>query len=151
MNTPVSRLLRNQTQVVSVHPLVTVSEAVHVMVKNNVGSLVVLDADENLVGIFTERDLLQRVVAKGLDPESASIESVMTRGVRVVDRTADRHDLLLLMEELHIRHVPIVDNDVVLGVVSLRDVLRSENAEKEHEINQLKGYVSNKPYPTYPG
>ena len=151
MHTPVSRLLRNQTQVVSVHPLAFVSEAVQIMVEKNVGSLIVLDADENLVGIFTERDLLRRIVAKSLDPESTVIESVMTRDVRVVDRTADRHDLLLLMEELHIRHVPIVDNGVVLGVVSLRDVLRSENEEKEYEINQLRGYVSNKPYPTYPG
>ncbi len=151
MNTPVSRLLRNQTQVVSVHPLVTVSEAVQIMVEKNVGSLVVLDTDENLVGIFTERDLLQRIVAKSLDPEATEIESVMTRDVRVVNRTADRHDLLLLMEELHIRHVPIVDDGVVLGVVSLRDVLRSENAEKEYEIDQLRGYVSNKPYPSYPG
>lgn len=151
MNTPVSRLLRNQTQVVSVHPLVTVSDAVQIMVEKNVGSLVVLDTDENLVGIFTERDLLQRIVAKSLDPESTVIESVMTTAVRVVNRTADRHDLLLLMEELHIRHVPIVDNGVVLGVVSLRDVLRSENAEKEYEIDQLRGYVSNKPYPSYPG
>ncbi len=151
MNTPVSRLIRSDGQVVSVRAEVMVDQAVETMVDQNVGSIVVLDRDEILIGIFTERDLLRRVVGKNLIPGKTTIESVMTRNVFVVDRTADRRDVHQMMDSEHIRHIPIVDEGTVLGVVSLRDVLRSENAEKEFELTQLKGYVSDKPYPSYPG
>lgn len=151
MNTPVSRLIRSDAQVISVRAEITVDQAVETMVDQNVGSIVVLDRDETLIGIFTERDLLRRVVGKNLSPGKTTIESVMTRNVHVVDRSADRRDVHQLMESEHIRHVPIVDGGSVLGVVSLRDVLRSENAEKDFELTQLRGYVSDKPYPSYPG
>ncbi|GMQ81434.1 MAG: CBS domain-containing protein [Rhodothermia bacterium] len=151
MNTPVYRLIRSVGQVVSVRAEVAVDKAVKTMVDLNVGSVVVLDSDESLIGIFTERDLLRRVVGKNLIPGKTTIDSVMTRNVHVVDRSADRRDVHQLMDREHIRHVPIVDGGTVLGVVSLRDVLRSENAEKEFELTQLRGYVSDKPYPSYPG
>ncbi len=151
MNTPVSRLIRSDGQVVSVRAEVTVDKAVDTMVDLNVGSIVVLDSEDILIGIFTERDLLRRVVGKNLIPGKTTIESVMTRNVHVVDRSADRRDVHQLMDSEHIRHVPIVDGGTVLGVVSLRDVLRSENAEKDFELTQLRDYVTGKPYPSYPG
>lgn len=150
MNTPVTRLIRPNGHVVMVGPEITVDKAVQTMVDQNVGSIVVLDSDNSLIGIFTERDLLRRVVAKNLDPSKTTIDSVMTRNVHVVDRTADRRDVHRIMDAEHIRHIPVVDGSTVLGVVSLRDVLRSENEEKDFELSQLRGYVSDKPYPSYP-
>ncbi len=150
MNTPVANLLRYGGDVCHTTPNVPVSEAVRMLSDRNLGSIIIMDSEGNLQGIFTERDLLRRVVAAGLDPESTTLESVMTRDVYVVDKSTARGDVRQIMEKKHIRHVPVVDGQNVLGVISLRDVLRSENAEKDFEIDQLRGYVTDKPYPSYP-
>ncbi len=150
MSTRVSRIVRPNTAVVLVHPNDTVISAVENMIESNVGSIVVLDSDKKLVGIFTERDLLRRVVGQARDPKTTAISDVMSDRVFVVDQSATRQEVRTLMEKEHIRHVPVVSGDTVIGVISLRDVLRSDNADKEFEIDQLRGYVSEKPYPHYP-
>jgi len=150
MTTRISRILRPDRSAVYVDPDVMVIDAVNSMIENDVASIVILTQENELLGIFTERDLLRRVVAPGMDPTTTSISDVMTPSVRVVDTMATRLEVQRLMEEEHIRHVPVVDGNTVVGVISLRDVLRSENADKAFELDQLKGYVTDKPYPSYP-
>ncbi|MCH8276208.1 MAG: CBS domain-containing protein [Bacteroidetes bacterium] len=150
MHTPVAKLLRPRGGVCHTSPDVSVAEVVRILHERNFGSILILDSESKIQGIFTERDLLRRVVAVGLDPESTDIRSVMTRDVFVVDKSTSRIDVHQIMERKHIRHVPVMDDKTVLGVISLRDILRSENEEKDFEIDQLKGYVTSKPYPSYP-
>jgi len=76
---------------------------------------------------------------------------VMTTDVLTVGRGAYRQDVHHLMKEHHVRHIPVIEENEILGVISLRDVLRSENEEKSFELEHLRGYISEKPYPTYPG
>ena len=140
MRRRVSDLLRKGGVIVYSSPDTTVAEAVATMGRHNIGSILVLSSRRDLVGIFTERDLLQRVVASGLDPKTTLLGDVMTRDVIVVSADAPREDVQHLMDSKHIRHVPVSDGNQLLGVISLRDVLRFENAEKDFEIEQLKQY-----------
>jgi len=151
MHQSVSELLRNGGVIIYTAPSATVAEATKKMAFHNVSSILVLENNETLVGIFTERDLLRRVVVEGLDPNTTQITDVMTPNVMVVTRDTPLGQVHLLMKEKHIRHIPVADKDRLLGVISFRDLLRFENQEKDFEINQLKDYVLHKPYPVYPG
>ncbi len=138
-------LLRKGGVVIYTSPDATVAEAVRKMGRHNIGSILVLSPQRDLVGIFTERDLLQRVVVPGLDPSITMLGDVMTKDVIVVNAEMSRDEVLQLMDTKHIRHVPVSDQGELLGVISLRDVLRFENAEKDFEIEQLRQYFLQDP------
>ena len=145
MRQRVSDLLRNGGAVIYTSPETTVARAAQQMVEHNVGSILVLDRRRQLVGIFTERDLLHRVVVENRSADATRIGDVMTRDVYVVSADTPRGDVLRLMNQRHIRHVPVTENDRLIGVISLRDILRFEVQEKEFEIEQLKQYVHQQP------
>ncbi|GIV62643.1 MAG: inosine-5-monophosphate dehydrogenase [Rhodothermaceae bacterium] len=151
MYRPIADVLKKGGVIVYTAPHATVFEAVERMAFHNVGSILILRNHRVLEGIFTERDLLRRVVLEGRDPRTTPISEVMTRDVIVVSSDTPRHEVERIMREHHIRHVPIADEERILGVVSLRDVLRVDRMEKDFEIDKLKEYVLDKPYPTYPG
>ena len=134
-------LLQSGGVLIYTSPSTCVADAAQRMAQHNIGSILVMDKGRHLVGIFTERDLLQRVVVQNRDPKTTKIEDVMTRDVIVVAADTPREEVLQMMEKHHIRHIPISDGRQVLGVISLRDVLRFENAEKEFEIEQLREYI----------
>lgn len=108
-------------KVFSVPPAATVAEAAETMVKGRVGSAVVVDGPW-LLGIFTERDAL-RVAAAGLDPTSVTVRDWMTKDPITVDPDSDSEDAAAIMATEGFRHLPVVDGESVVGVVSLRDVL----------------------------
>jgi CBS domain-containing protein len=143
----VSDLLNEGGIVVFTSPHATVAEAAHKMARHNVGSIVVLEKGRRLVGIFTERDLLRRVIVDGRDANVTRVSEVMTKEVIVVTPDTPRAEVLQLMNEKHIRHIPVADESHLLGVISLRDVLRFENEEKDFEIEQLRQYLLQKPFP----
>lgn len=147
----VADLLRRGGAIVYTSPETSVADAVQKMGHHNVGSILILENSRKLLGIFTERDLLRRVVLAERDPAKTLIGDVMSTNVIVVAADTPRAKVLSLMEEHHIRHIPVADADQLLGVISLRDVLRFDNKEKDFEIEQLKEYVLKKPYPSYPG
>ena len=150
MEKPVSELLRRGGVIVYISPQSTVAEAAERMAEHNVSSILIMAASRRLVGIFTERDLLRRVVVPNRDHHNTLIEEVMTADVIVVSSDTPCSEVRHIMREQHIRHIPVADNDNILGVISLRDVLRHQNLEKDFEITQLKEYVMDKPYPLYP-
>ncbi len=145
MHRRVSDLIRRGGVVIYTSADATVCDAVQILSRHNVGSILILSSDGTLAGIFTERDLLQRVVARGLDPAVTKIGDVMTHNVIVVASDTSRDEVLQLMDQKHIRHVPVSDGQQLLGVISLRDVLRFDNAEKDFEIEQLKQYFLQEP------
>ncbi len=151
MHRTVSDLLRTGGVLVYTSPQTTVADAAKKMVNHNVGSILIMENNLKLAGIFTERDLLSRVITAGRDPRQTLISEVMTRDVLVVPSNTPCSDVVQLMDQQHIRHVPVADGERLLGVISLRDLLRYDNSEKHFEIEQLREYVIAKPYPTYPG
>ena len=108
-------------KVFSVPPSATVADAAQTMVKGRVGSAVVVDGPW-LLGIFTERDAL-RAAAAGADPTTVAVKDWMTRDPMTVDPDTDSDDAAAIMATEGFRHLPVVDGDSVVGVVSLRDVL----------------------------
>ena len=120
----------------------TIYDAVKYMAENNVGAVPVLNEEGRLKGIFSERDLLKRCAAKEIDIKNVKIEEVMTKGVIVVE-AHDTYDYTLkIMKQESIRHMPVIDGEKLVGVVSMRDLMQVDMDQKEEEIGQLRNYIS---------
>ena len=124
MNNPVSALLDSKESQLHTVPLsATVFDAVQKMIEARIGSVLVVDG-EALVGIFTERDVLVRVVGARRDPETTPIAHVMTHDPISIESTTTVEDVLDLHSGREFRHLPVVDNGRLVGMVSFRDILR---------------------------
>ena len=118
----------------------TILEAVRQMDKANTGSVVVLEGDR-LVGIFTERDLMRRVVLKGLDVSSVRVEVVMTRDLAYAEPSDPGEEAMAKMTKHRCRHLPVVDGQRLVGVISIGDLIREMAEEQTVEIQFLKEYI----------
>jgi CBS domain-containing protein len=125
--------------VVSVPKDATVMDAVRAMAEGRVSATVVLEG-ATLLGVFTERDLARRVVLKGLNAQTTPVSEVMTKKVVTVREDTDRSTVLLLMNENHIRHLPVVDAEGhVKTVVSMRHLLRAEVQDLQQTVWEMAG------------
>ncbi len=117
----------SQRHVISLAPAATVFDAACVMTRANCGSVLIIDSANTLLGILTERDLMRRVMAKGIDPAQTSVASVMTPEPRCVGPETKVADAVLIMIERGFRHLPVIgENGRILGVFSVRDALPRE-------------------------
>lgn len=117
-----------------------VREAASYMTERRIGAVSVLE-ENRLVGILSERDIMGRVVARGLDPDTTPVSEVMTRDL-VVAHAGDSHDDgLRKMKQAGCRHLPVVREDRLLGMVSQRDLLQIDLTEKDEEIRWLNAYI----------
>jgi len=103
----------------------TVTQAARLMASKNTGALLVLENDQ-LVGIFTERDLVFRVIAKGLDPKTTPLSAVMTADVKVLNANQTYGHALVIMQEHGFRHVPVIEHGHAVGIVSSRNAMDPE-------------------------
>lgn len=110
----------------------------------NVGAIAILDGGK-LVGVFSERDLMIRVVAAGLDPEGTPIEKVMTKNIAVAEPVENIDDALRKMRSLNCRHLPVVDRGKLLGMLSLRDLLQIDDEDHRRKATFLKELVTYSP------
>jgi CBS domain-containing protein len=115
--------------------------AVLVMNQHKIGCTIVLE-DDALVGIFTERDILARVVAAGLDPKTTSVRDVMTSPVRTVTAATAVDEVMSLMFEKNIRHIPVTENGRVVSLISIGDVNRWMVQMHKAEAEALRNYVT---------
>jgi CBS domain-containing protein len=117
-------------------------DAVRTMQRARSGACAVLDNDK-LVGIFSERDLMLRVVAAGLDPDETPVREVMTTSPETLTTEAEASKALKLMVSLHIRHLPIVEKDGSLaGLLSVRDLLRDHAEDLVDQLDSLEAYFT---------
>jgi CBS domain-containing protein len=137
-----AKLLRNASRKpVSVQETATVLEAVKTMVKEKIGAVVVMKG-KKMTGIFSERDVLDKIVLKRRDPAKTPVSAVMTADVLSIPAPGDEAAAAEKMAANHIRHLPIVDGKKkVVGVVSLRHVMEDRIADLEHEVNVLTAYL----------
>ena len=142
MNTSVSVLLEHKGKgTVSVSPTATVTQAAEEMNRRKVGSVLVMEG-RRLVGIFTERDVLWRVVAAGFDPKTTPLSQVMTRDPITVTSDAPIQQVMDVFTGKRFRHMPVVDDGHLLGLISIGDVLRWAADVHRQEAEQLKQYIS---------
>jgi CBS domain-containing protein len=117
-------------------------EAVGTMAEESIGAIVVIEGNR-LVGIFSERDLLLRVVSEKRDPERTLIRDVMTSPVETIHRDSTVDDALKVMLEKHIRHLPILDRDGRLsGMISMRSLLNEKVEDLTDQLDSLEAYFT---------
>jgi len=119
---------------------ITVLQATQKMNEHRIGALVILENDK-VAGIFTERDILVRVVAAGLDPAKTPVEKVMTTSLAVCVPETSLDECKAVMTEKRIRHLPVVDGHQLLGIVTSGDILYQEQMKGEQTIRYLKEYI----------
>jgi CBS domain-containing protein len=118
----------------------SVREACRYMTERRVGAVSVLDGSR-LVGILSERDVMGRVVARDLDPDRTHVGEVMTRDLVVAQSSESHEDGLRKMKQAGCRHLPVVEDDRLVGMVAQRDLLQVDLSEKDEEIRWLNAYI----------
>lgn len=147
METLLSELLREKgSKVHQIEPTATVEQAAKEMTNKRIGALLVIK-DEELVGIITERDILNRIVADGARADKISVQQIMTGDVIVIAPNRSIRDAMRVVTEKRLRHLPVVKDGRIMGMLSGGDLTRSIVAEEEGVIHTLYDYI----YGTYPG
>ena len=142
MQTTVRQLIgRKGNSIWSTQPDAMVFEALEQMAEKRVGSLLVFEGDQ-LAGIFSERDYARKVILKGKSSRDTCVREIMTQNVVCVrpDQTMD--DCMALMTDKRIRHLPVLDGDEIIGVISIGDVVKEIISEQEFVIGQLENYIT---------
>lgn len=139
----VTELLKSKPEraMVTVKPEDSVLDAIKVLAREDIGAAVVVSGDR-LVGIFSERDYTRKVVLKGRHSETTKVEEIMTANVVCVSPRTKTRDCMALMSEKNIRHLPVVEEGRVVGMVSIRDIVTDIIADQDFTISQLEHYIS---------
>ena len=125
----------------SIGPEASVYDAIAKMAQEEVGALVVLEGD-SLVGVLSERDYARKVVLQGRSSRDTKIKDIMTTRVAFARLEQSVEDCMAMMTEKRIRHLPVIDGDNLLGVISIGDLVKSIIEEQQHVIEQLEQYIS---------
>jgi CBS domain-containing protein len=143
----VERILRQKgSEVYSISPDATVFEALETLEEKNVGALLVMDGD-SLVGLLSERDYVRKVKLKGHSSTDLKVEEIMSSPVVTVDSKATVDECMFRMTNKRCRHLPVVNDGKVVGVVSIGDLVNWIMTAQDFTIHQLEDYITGK----YPG
>lgn len=129
------------SDVAAILPEKSVFDAMQFMAEKNVGALLVIDAAGKLVGIVSERDFARKMYKMDKLIREVPISDVMTRQVTFVRPEQTNQDCMALITEKHVRHLPVMENDRVIGLVSIGDLVKDIIAEQEFIIHQLENYI----------
>jgi len=141
--TPLSHLLSQKNPAVTrVAPSTTVDEAVRVMNQFRIGAVLVVDAGGRLTGIFTERDVLSRVVGRGVDPKTTTVQAVMTTKLFTAMPATTLDEAMELFLERRIRHLPVIDHGEIAGMISIGHINRCLLEQNRQEARHLREYIN---------
>ena len=125
----------------SVKPANSVYEAIEMMAFKGVGALTVLDESSKLVGIISERDYARKVILQGKSSKDTRVSEIMTKNVFTVQEQAKVDQCMTLMTRKRVRHLPVVKDEQVIGMISVGDLVKSIISEQDFKIEQLERYV----------
>lgn len=146
----VSDILRTKgREVWSIHPDATVYEALQMMADKDVGALVVIDKDQ-VVGIFSERDYARKVILAGLSSLHTTVSHIMSTRVLFVIPDQSIEECMALMTENRVRHLPVIVNKQLVGLVSIGDAVKSIISDQDIQIRQFENYISGRGYSADP-
>jgi CBS domain-containing protein len=134
-------LAEGQRLVYSIRPDATVREALELMAQKNIGALLVMDGPA-LAGIFSERDYARKVVLQGRSSNDALVQDIMTAQVITVQAAQNIDECMQIMTDKHVRHLPILEGERVIGLISIGDVVREMMAHQKTIIEQLHSYIA---------
>jgi len=137
-------LLKNRgtDQIFYTNPDAMVNSAIGLMAEKNVGALLVKNATDAIVGIVTERDVLLKVAAREKNPKSTTVSEIMTEKVYRVQSKQSLEDCMEIMNKNGFRHLPVFEGEELLGMISVKDVLRQVIAEQRNIIGHLEDYIT---------
>ena len=140
--TTIAQLLNAKgNQIWSVEPKATIFEALEVMSEKEIGALLVME-DGKLTGIFSERDYARKVILKGKSSKETPVGELMTKKVFYIDPQKTINDCMAMMTAKRIRHVPVIEDNQVMGIVTIGDVVNQIISEQEVTINHLENYIT---------
>jgi len=143
----VSDILRNKGHgYLGILPGTTAYDALEVMADHDVGALLVIEDWGGLVGVFSERDYARKVILKGKSSRSTTVAELMSSPAICASPNMDLQDCMMLMTNNHVRHLPVMDNGQVIGVVSIGDVVGAIMRSQERTIHQLENYITGDDY-----
>ncbi|HEY0712902.1 MAG TPA: CBS domain-containing protein [Polyangia bacterium] len=141
MTEPVTKILEQKSEPLeTVSPRASISEAIARMNEKNIGSVLVMDG-ERMVGIFTERDVLTRVVPRGLDPAKMPVTEVMTQRPITIGPNTTVEEAMMVVSDTRRRHLPVIDGGRVIGMISIGDLNRWVVRDQKRTIDDLIDYV----------
>jgi len=127
-------------QVHTIDPDTPIIDAVKEMAEKKVGALVVLE-DEDIKGIITEQDFTRRVILNDRDTDDTKVKDVMTRQVSVISPAQTTHEGMAIMTDKCVRHLPVIQDNKMIGLISIGDLVKEVISEQEHIIEQLEQYI----------
>ncbi len=128
-------------EVTTISPDMSVFESMQLMAARNIGALLVLEAGSKLVGIVTERDYARKMYMQNKFAKDVPVTEIMTRQVVYVRPDQTNEDCMALITEKRVRHLPVLENDRVIGIVSIGDLVKDTISEQEFIIHQLENYI----------
>ena len=138
----VSQILKDKGEKIwSVAPRETVYKALQIMSDQNLGALLVID-QRGVVGIFSERDYARKVILKGKSSKTTPVSELMTKKVLYVDPGTTVEDCMALMTEKDVRHLPVIEKNQLVGLVTVGDVLKQLIEDQKFEIQELERYIN---------
>jgi CBS domain-containing protein len=132
---------RKGRDIISISEEASVLEAITIMAERSIGSLLAMDGDE-LRGIVTERDYARKVIVKGRSSKSTKVKEIMTTDVRTTSPEQTVNACMTTMTDKRIRHLPVLDNGKVVGLISIGDLVQAIIADQQEEIQHLEQYIS---------
>lgn len=142
MTTSVRQVLEAKgAMTLSLPPSATVYEALEVMAKNDVGSVVVADGD-CLLGMFTERDYARKLILQGRSSKDTRVSELMTSNVLTVSPSQTIEDCMAMITDNRVRHLPVVEKGRLVGIISIGDVVKAVIADQQRTIQQLSSYIA---------
>ena len=132
-------------EVWSVTPDTTVYDALKLMAEKNIGAVLVMEADK-VMGILSERDYARKIILVGRASVDTPAREIMTERVMCVGPEETAEQCMALMTEKHVRHLPVLENDQLVGIISIGDVVKATIAQQEFIIGQLEEYIKGTPY-----
>ncbi len=132
---------REMGKVFSIGPEATVKDALKILAEHNIGALLVMGVGGKVIGILSERDIVRKVSMVGKSADDTKVRQIMTEKVLYVEAGESVEECMALMNEKGIRHLPVFENGALLGLISVRDVLRTVISEQQVFITHLEHYI----------
>ena len=141
--TNVAQVIQNKIEqnIFTISPESTVLEAISLMADKGIGALVVTDQDK-VVGIFSERDYTRKIILMERTSKETTVSEIMTAKVLTVTKSNSVEDCLNLMTDRHLRHLPVVENDKLIGLISIGDLVKIVMEDQRKLIDQLQQYIA---------
>ena len=134
------------TQCWKINPDATVYDALVVLNEKQIGSVLVVDENDKLVGIFTERDYARKLILKGHFSKESKVKEFMSTNLKVVNPETSIIDCMELMTDKHIRHLPVIKDEKLIGIISIGDIVNKIIQSQNNTIEDLKNYISGAGY-----